>query len=152
MKRTALYVLSMAALLLTAACSGGGGGSDEGSPAKVYSQSVTIPAEGTNQLVTLNNLTAPIEAVSALDSWLTVEAATYTSGAPAVRIKATANPNTTERRTKANVVTTSQEKLELTVVQKGQTPTPPEGNTIEDTHNTVTDQPAYAPARPQSQR
>ena len=140
----------MIALFVVTACGSDGGGGDEGSPAKVYSQSVTMQAEASNQQVTLSNLNAPIEATSVQDSWLTVEVIPYTSGAPVVKLTATANPNTTERRTKVIFRATSQDRVELTVTQKGKTPTPPEDNTIEGLHDVVTDQPAYAPARPQT--
>ena len=72
---------------------------------------------------------------------------TYTSGAPVVVFTATSNPNTSERNTKVIIVGTSQDKVSITVTQKGASSTPSDGGTIEDTHNTVTDQPAYAPQR-----
>ena len=140
----------MIALFVVTACGSDGGGGDEGSTVYVYSQSIEVQAEASNQQVTLSNLNAPIEAISVQDNWLKVEAMPYTSGAPVVKLTATDNPNTTERRTKVIVRATSQDRVELTVTQKGKTPAPPEDDTIENLHDVVTDQPAYAPTRPQT--
>lgn len=57
------------------------------------------------------------------------------------------NPSTAERRTKVLITTYSQKRLELTVIQKGQTTAPSDHDPIEDVHDVVTDQPAYAPIR-----
>ena len=128
MKKFGLYLVSLIAVpFLVTAC---GSGDDEGDNTPgVYSQSVTIPAEISTQQVALDKLNAPIEAISVLDSWLTVEKMSYSSGNPVVKLSATSNPNTSERRTKVVIIDTSQNKVELTVIQKTQTSTHPEDNT-----------------------
>ena len=97
--------------------------------------------------MTLDKLSEAVESFTVKDNWLTVTLTPYTTGAPIVKLNATNNPNTEERKTMVSVVTKSQVRLELTVIQKGKPEEAPEGDTIEDTHNTTTDQPAYAPRR-----
>lgn len=147
-KKVLVFLCSMAILYCFAAC---GKDKDEdtggGSGPKASSMSVTIDAEGSPTQVTVNPLDCPITSTAVQDNWLTVEVMTYTSGAPVVVFTATSNPNTSERNTKVIIVGTSQDKVSITVTQKGASSTPSDGGTIEDTHNTVTDQPAYAPQR-----
>ena len=138
------FMLGIAVMFcITAYTSCGGSDDDDVS----FSQSVTIPAESTSVLVTLDKLSSAVESFTVKDNWLTVTLTPYTTGAPIVKLNATNNPNTEERKTKVSFVTKSQVRLELTVIQKGKPAVAPEGNTIEDTHNTETDQPAYAPKR-----
>lgn len=140
------YLLSMAVLFCMTACSSGGGEGGNGGK-ESSSQTVTMAAEASSQLVTLTKMTAPIASAVASDSWLTVEIKPYTSGAPTVKLTVTANPNTTERRTKVIAVSTNEERVELTVTQKAKADSPSEGGTVAETHEEVTDQPAYAPLR-----
>ena len=145
MNKILSYMLSIAVMVgVTAYSSCGGSDSDDDAS---FSQSVTIPAESTSVLVTLDKLSEQVESFTVKDNWLTVSLTPYTSGAPIVKLNATNNPNTEERKTMVSVVTKSNVRLELTVIQKGKPAVAPEGNTIEDTHNTETDQPAYAPHR-----
>ena len=151
MKKALVFLCSITMLCCFAACGGNdeeednGGGS--GSNPKTSSMSATIDAEGSPTQVTVNPLDCPITSTAVQDDWLTVEVMTYTSGAPVVVFTATSHPNTSERNTKVIIVGTSQDKVSITVTQKGASSTPSDGGTIEDTHNTVTDQPAYAPQR-----
>lgn len=153
MKKALVFLCSITMLCCFAACGGNdeeednGGGS--GSNPKTSSMSATIDAEGSPTQVTVTPLDCPITSATVQDNWLTVEVMTYTSGAPVVKLTATSNPKTSERKTKVIIVGTSQDKVNLTVTQKGAspTPTPSEEETIEQTHNTVTDQPAYARTR-----
>lgn len=97
--------------------------------------------------VSLDKLNDAIETANAMDHWLSVAVVPYTSGAPVVKLSATSNTSTAERRTKVLITTYSQKRLELTVIQKGQTTAPSDHDPIEDAHDVVTDQPAYAPIR-----
>ena len=144
MKKTISTILSIALFVCVMAYSGCGSDSnDEAS----FSQSVTIPAETASILVSLDKLNEPVESFKVKDSWLNVTLAPYTSGAPVVKLNATNNPNTTERKTMVSIETKTHVRVELTVIQKGKPEAQPEGNTIEDTHDTETDQPAYVPKR-----
>lgn len=143
MKKSVLYYLIISMLLLTGACSGGSDG--EGST--TASQSVTIQAEASTMQVSLDKLSDAIETATAVDGWLSVTVVPYTSGSPVVKLNATSNPDTGERRTKVIIITYSQTKMELTVIQKGQASAPSDHDPIEDAHDVVTDQPAYAPIR-----
>lgn len=147
MKKIIFYFLSLAALCSFSACSGGG---DDG-VGNISTQSVTMPAEASIMLVTLDKLGESVGVATPQDSWISVTIMPYTSGAPVVKLSAQANPNTKERKTKVIITTSSQNKMELTVVQKAKSsspsPSPSGENTIEDTHDVVTDQPAYASQR-----
>lgn len=155
-KRMLMYMCSLVLLCCLAACGGGGGDDDDdgGGGGGTSNMSTTMAAEGASILVTVEALDCPITSAVAQDNWLTVEVMPYTSGAPMVKLTAGSNPNTGERKTRVIITGTSQETVKLTVTQKGKQ-TPPtddgdeeeEGTGIEDTHNSVTDQPAYAPVR-----
>ena len=145
MNKILSFMLSIAVMVCITAYSSCGGSDEEDNAS--YSQSVTIPAESTSVLVKLEKLSESVESFTVKDNWLTVTLTPYTSGAPVVKLNATNNHNTEERKTMVVVATKSQVRLELTVIQKGKPAVAPEGNTIEDTHNTETDQPAYAPVR-----
>ena len=131
-------------LLCLMACSGSDNSDDGG---KNSSQTVTMPAEASSLLVTLNERDEPIESATAQDNWMSVDVMPYTSGAPMVKLTAARNPATSELRTRAIIETLSKAKVNLTVIQKGLSSELSEGNSIEDTHDVVTDQPAYAPER-----
>lgn len=139
------YLLSMAVLFYITACSSGGDGGDGSS--EFSSQTITMAADASSQLVTLEKMTTFIASAAASDSWLTVEVMPYTSGTPTVKLTATANTNTTERRTKVIVFSINEERVELTVTQKARTVSPSDDSNVEVTHEVVTDQPAYAPQR-----
>lgn len=150
MKRMLAYVCSIAVLCCLSACGGGDGDDDNGGGGgSTSNMSTTMVAEAASVLVTVDALDCPITSAVAQDSWLTVEVMPYTSGAPMVKLTATSNPNTQERKTKVVIKGTSQDMVRLTVTQKGKTAPSDdeEGTGIEDTHDSVTDQPAYAPAR-----
>jgi hypothetical protein len=152
MKRMMAYVCGLVMMCCFTACGGGGGddgetGGQGGGGGNTSSMSATIQADGAATLVTVTPLDCPIQSALAQDNWLSVEVVTYTSGSPVVKLTATSNPNTSERRTKVMIVGTSEAKVALTVTQKGKSATPSDDGTIEDTHETVTDQPAYAPER-----
>lgn len=148
MKRVIVYVCGMVMLCCLAACGGGGDdGGQGGGGGNTSSMSATIQADGASTVVTVTPLDCPIQSALAQDNWLSVEVVTYTSGSPMVKLTATSNPGTAERRTKVMIVGTSEAKVALTVTQKGKSATPSDDGTIEDTHETVTDQPAYASER-----
>ena len=142
MKTINLYALALIALFCFTNCSGG-----EESLKPALSQPVTLAAEATNILVTLDILKEPVETAIAADNWLTVSVVPYTSGSPMLRLNATVNPNNAERKTKVIVTTTSKKKYDLIVQQKAKPAVTPEGTTIEDKHDSQTDQPAYSPKR-----
>ena len=153
-KRMMAYLCGMVMLSCLTACGGGDDGNNggqSGGGGSTSSMSATMTADGSSIQVTVTPLDCPIQSAVAQDNWLGVKVVTYTSGSPVVKLTATSNPNTEERRTKVIIVGTSQDKVALTVIQKGKSSDPSGGNTIEDTHETVTDQPAYAPDRQDSQ-
>ena len=139
MQHIKLYAFMMTVLLLTA-CSK----NDDDVEDTLY-QTVTMAADANNTIVTLNKLNEGIESAKAMDEWLTVSIVPYTAGNPMLKLNASVNPNKTERKTKVIVISVSGSRIEITVIQKGQPEKTPEGNTIEDTHDIETDQPAYIP-------
>ena len=137
MNRILSYIVSAALIITIASCSKSGSG-EEGT----IKQNVTMEAEASSILVTIERLNEPIVSVRSGDNWLTASFIPYTSGAAMVKLEAKSNPDT-----KVYIQAELGMKVELTVVQSGKTPEPPEGTTIEDSHNSVTDQPAYTPRR-----
>ena len=147
MKEIRIFFQSIVAIICITACLACGGGGDGDESGASFKKSVTIPAESSSILVTLDEVREPVESFKVKDSWLTVTVTPYTTGAPTLKLSVTSNTSTDERKTIVSVVTESGAKLELTVIQKGKPNTQQEDNTIEGTHNSETDQPAYAPMR-----
>ena len=155
MKRTK-YIIALLTMFAIAACSpspepdspgnsgggtsGGGGGSTQ--TPQTYTQSVTFPAKGGEQVVTLSNLTSSVSSVESTPNWLIISPQNYTYGAPTLKLELQENMDTTERSCKVNVLASSGDKVVLTIVQQAA-----EVKTgIDDIHNTHTDQPAYSPS------
>lgn len=139
-----LYLFSMVMCFCMVACSDNDG---DGDKSTIPSQSVTIPANATNLVVTLEGLDSPIESAIPQDTWLSVNVMPYESGAVTVKISATNNSNADKRITKVAILTTTGKRMELNVTQKGQSSDSSDDSTIEELHDDVTDQPAYAPVR-----
>lgn len=135
MKTIVLCLLSVVTISLFTACS-----DNDDSTEPNASQTVTMPSGVSSVQVTLENLNEPIETATSLDHWLSVNILPYTSGAPIVKLSTTNNPNTTDRRTKVNIFTYSQKRVDLEVIQKANSNV---NAPIEDTYDIVTDQPAY---------
>ena len=132
--------MTLVALPLLMACSGG---DDEDSS----TQSVTMPAETSSMLVTLEKLNEPIETASSLDGWLNVTIMLYTSGTPVIKLAAETNSETKDRRTKVVIMVYSGKSLELNVIQKASSSTPSGNEKTGDIYDVVTDQPAHVSAR-----
>lgn len=106
---------------------------------QTYTQDVTLPSKGSEQVVTLNQLQVSVAAVENSSSWLTVEAQPYTSGSPQVKLRSTDNTAKEERKCSVTVTATSGDKVILSVTQQGGY----EGTGIDDLHGSQTDKPAY---------
>lgn len=161
MKAICVYLAAIVSMCMMVAC--GGGGSDEpqsplnpggdnggGSSPKVYTQSITVPAQGGEQSMTLIDLKSAVSSISSTPAWIVISPKQYTSGAPAIKLEVEENKATTERRAEVTILAVSGDKVVLTVTQQvggsgsGSTAA---GTGIDDPHNEQTDQPAYAPRR-----
>ena len=157
MKRIMSYMLALLVMVAMAACgggsgddsggsgssggnTGGGGGGSTHTP-QTYTQSVTLPAKGGEQVVTLSNLSSAVSSVSNTPTWLVISPQFYSSGAPTLKLEFQENEETTERNSTVTVLAASGDKVVLSIVQQAA-----EVKTgIDDIHNTPTDQPAYSP-------
>ena len=142
MKHRISYIMSIAIICSIVACSKGS--NDEEGTIK---QNISMAAEASSILVNIDRMNEPIVHVRSGENWLTASAIPYTSGAAMVKLEAKSNPETNERQTIVYVQAESGKKAELKVVQKAKAPSSPEGTTVEDSHDRVTDQPAYTPKR-----
>lgn len=159
MKRIMSYTLALLVMVAMAACgggsgddsggsgssggnTGGGGGGSTHTP-QTYTQSVTLPAKGGEQVVTLSNLSSAVSSVSNTPTWLVISPQFYSSGAPTLKLEFQENEETTERSCTITASASSGDKVVLTITQQAvETKTG-----IDDLHNEDTDQPAYAPSR-----
>ena len=136
MKNIKQFIMAGIALLTLTACSG----SDPVKPEpQTYTQDVSLPSNGSEQVVTLNQLQASVAAVENSSLWLTVEAQSYTSGSPQVKLRSIDNTAKEERKCSVTVTATSGDKVILSVTQQGGY----EGTGIDDLHGSQTDKPAY---------
>lgn len=147
MKTIKFLVGLCVATFVLAACGGGGDGGNGGSSSsdpinveptgKTYSAELELPAEASAQTVNLDKLSSAISAIQCSESWLTVEKQAYTSGTPQVKVSWTENTTDNERKCNVTVTTLTSDKLIIAVTQKAK-----EVDTGES-HDTVTDQPAF---------
>lgn len=117
---------------------------DEG---QTYQQTEMLPAEKADKTVTLTDLKSAIKDIEYDADWLTVIKQTYTSGSSSLRLTATDNvkdgSSTDARSCIVTVTAISGDKVLLTVTQEGA-----ERKTgIDDSHDVLTDQPAYSRQR-----
>lgn len=131
------------ATIVLAACGGGSdGGSSSSDPinieptGKTYTAELELPAEASEQAVTLNQLSSSVTNVQSSESWLTVTTQTYTSGAPQIKVRWTENTTDSERKSIVTVTTTTNDKLTISVTQKAK------AVDTGESHDTVTDKPA----------
>lgn len=147
MKQLKLYAILLLSVLFVTACGGDDNGGDDPKPSpsvsKTYSQSVTLPAEGGTQNVTLNDLKSAVSSVGSTPDWLVISRQLYSSGAPSIKLEAQENKTTEERKCSVTILADSGDKVILDVTQ--QASSKQEGTGIDDFHNHTTTQPAYAP-------
>ena len=152
MKRLGIYFIAVLGLFLLAACGGGGddgsstGGTNGGSgggtyPPKTYSQSVTLPAQGGEQVITLSDMSSAVSSVSSSPSWLVISPQFYSSGAPTLKLEFQENTENQERKASVTVSASSGDKVLLTITQQAGE----RKDGIDDLHSDKTDQPSYAP-------
>lgn len=116
---------------------------------QTFSQTVNVSAEKSTQTVTLSNLKLAISNISQSDDWCKATIQSYTSGSPSIKLEIAENTTGNARHSNIVITDTYGNKVLLAVnqVKKGDTPNPnPDTNKngIEDSHDVVTDQPAYA--------
>lgn len=106
---------------------------------QTYQQAVQLASwEASEQTITLGNLTEAVSTVECGERWLAAEKLAYTSGSPQLKLTATANDDTAERKAMVTVTAVNGDKVLLAVTQAGRT------FGIDDIHNTESDQPAYS--------
>ncbi len=152
MMKTLRYMTALCALLLLAACGGGsdGGGGTDPTPTptptpKTYSQELTLTSDAREQVVTLSDFNASISSISGTTPWFQMTKEAYASGAPSVKMIVAENLTTTERKCNVTLTASTGDKLILNVTQAAHAEETRTG--ADDTHDNVTDQPAYAPLR-----
>lgn len=151
MKQSAFKILALICLLAFAACGkdekttttngGGGGGGGSAPTSQSYSQSVTIPAQKGEEVITLLNLSSSVSSVDTTPSWLVVSPQYYSSGAPTLKLEFEENTEAEERSCTVTIYASNDDKVNLTITQKGTE----EKTGIDDVHDQQTDQPAYSP-------
>ena len=139
-----LATICAAAMLLTAC---GGGDSDGSSSSsdpinsdptsgKTYTAELTLPAQASEQTVTLDKLSSAVSTLQCSESWLTVEKEVYISGTPKVKLRWTENTTDNPRKCVVTVTTTTGDQLIISVTQKVK------NADTDSSHDTKTDQPA----------
>ena len=150
MKRLVIYLISVLNCFFLVACGGGsdddGGGGTGGTSGgsyipKSFSQSVTLPAKGGEQVITLSDLSSAVSSVSSSPSWLLISPQFYSSGAPTLKLEFQENTENQERKASVTVYASSGDKVQLNVTQQAGE----KKDGIDDLHNDKTDQPSYAP-------
>lgn len=134
MKNIRQYLLASIALLMLTACP-----SDSEPEPQSFTQDVTLPSKGSEQVVTLIQLQASVATVENPVSWLTVETQAYSSGSPRIKLRSTDNIIEVERKCNITINASSGDRLILSVRQQGA----PKGTGIENLHSSQTDKPAY---------
>lgn len=108
---------------------------------KEYNDTYNIPAEGCDNSYTLSMLKSRITSSDIKSNWLTVTILSYTKGSPRIKIVATENQESSERKQIIVLRTENNDKLTLTFVQAGKEVI---SSGIDDVHNNSSDNPAYS--------
>ena len=143
--------LAVCASLALAACGGG----DEPDPTpvpeptpatqgKFITQTCDMPAQASEQTVTLRGLTSAVTRQTGTVDWLTAQLLPYSSGTPQVLLRTTENLGTTARQFQL-VFIASRDTLALSVRQAAYSATG--GTDVSTPTDTPTDQPAYMPRK-----
>ena len=138
MKTIKLYFSILATLLVLTAC--GGGGSDEPAGPETYQRSVSIGYQATEDVYTLPEI-AQIVSIQGTTDWLSVTQ----PNANTVRVVVQENLKLTVRTTTLVVTAQNGDKVNIYVSQEAHPEEPNKG--ADDSHDSETDQPAYAPVR-----
>lgn len=148
MKRISIFCIALLGLMMVVACGGDNDNYtiDPSSPddPQLYSQSEVMEAKGGDITVKLNSLKSSVSNIAYGSNWLTVTKQSYTSGAPTLLLTASENTETTERQCEVMVTASNGDKVKLTVTQKAKE-SQEDKTGIDDTHESETDQTAYAP-------
>ena len=107
---------------------------------KHLTQTCDMPADASENVVTLTGLTSEVTRKSGSASWLTTTLESYTSGTPKVKVACTQNLTTETRQQDVTFIATN-DTLVLTVRQ---TVYSGDGTNVDNPNDTPTDQPAYA--------
>lgn len=113
---------------------------DEPDTGQTYQQSAVIDVQGTAKTVMLSDLKSKIEDVDYNSDWLQVLYGAYSSGSPRIELRAEVNTGE-ERSCDVTITDKNGDKVILTVTQEG---AEEQKKDIDDSHDVVTDQPAYS--------
>ena len=143
-KTMKLYMNFSVLVLLLVSC-GGDGGSEAPYTPKTFSQEIKISSNAAEQVLTLDKLDAAIESISGTTDWFRAVKDDYWSGSPIVKISVLENLTLADRKCIVKITTTKQDVLVINVTQEAHAA---ETNTgVDDSHDNVSNQPAYAPLR-----
>ena len=95
-------------------------------------------SDKTDTVFILNDLKTAVSEIENSEAWLMVTKQVYTSGAPSVRLTATANEDDSQRSCVVTIIAASTDKVLLTVTQEKEKML----TGIDNQHDIVTDQPA----------
>ena len=148
MKTIKILSIAFAVCLTLLSC---GGGDDDDTPTpqpqptpgtvkgKHFTLTCNMPAEASENVVTLTGLTSEVTRKKGSASWLTVNAVPYTGGTPQVAVVCTQNLGTDARQQEVSFIAAN-DTLVLTVRQAAYTG----GTDVDNPNDTFTDQPAFA--------
>ena len=103
-------------------------------------QEVTLEASAFSMQLSIYELSRAITEIQNTSDWLTIVQEVYVSGTPVIKISCTENNEPSKRVAIVTIKTREGDKVTLTVIQKMKTE-------IDDSHNTASDKPPYAPVR-----
>jgi hypothetical protein len=141
MMKTLRYMTALCAVLLLAACGGGDG--EAAYEPKTGSSELTVESAGLDKTENISIFSDEVANITGATTWCRVTKASQ--GPTYIRIVVDENLTLSER--KANVTVTSKlgDRLLINITQKAHAA---ETNTgVDDSHDNVSNQPAYAPVR-----
>ena len=147
-----LFIILAATLVLTS-CDSGGDPEEEKPqpptptvPGKFLTMRCDMPAEASEKTVALTGLTTAItKQVQAIEtSWLTVTQQPYTSGTPKVNVACTENKENNRRVMDIVFLANNDRDTLMLTVRQDAASASTGGTDVDNTHDNVTDQPAFA--------
>lgn len=112
-----------------------------------YYQDVTLPSTEGATSVTLSQVRSGITKIEPTAQWVSLSAASYSSGYPTVNIQYQTNTSSMTRQCLATIHVASGDIVILQINQEAYVAQPHEPSGIDDLHNDISTKPAYSPRK-----
>ena len=136
-----ISVISIVGLLIVSSCGDENNKNDDGPNSRekiISTQELSLDALGSTEVFIIDKLISAITDIDNTADWITITIPSYSSGAPKIEITWKNNDTADKRVATVLLKTAESDQITLTINQDVK-------SSIDDIHNTQTDQPALSP-------